>query len=348
MNTEKRIFLTGATGFVGGYILQDLIRRGYTRITALMRETSDLAMVRNVADQIDWITGDLLSTEILYDAAAEADVVIHAAALVSFAAADRNDLYEINVLGTQNLVNASLDGKVEQFIHISSVGAIAKTTGGQPISEDTPWTDDRHTSDYGRSKHLGEMEVWRGNAEGLPATILNPTIVLGAGPWHSSSCKIFMEIYEGLKFYTPGSTGYIDVRDVARIAVDLISDPRPGENFIISEGNYKFKDLFEWIAKGLDRKPPTISPPRWAARSLALADGIKSKITGQRPIITRDTVRNAYEDFSYDTTKIKELGYDFIPIRQTVAETTALLKEAAEENFAVKLLPYQTRKKRKE
>lgn len=347
MSKDPKIFLTGGTGFIGGYILQELIRKGYTRISALKRTTSDMSMVKDIEDQIEWITGDLHSIDVLYEAAAQADVVIHAAALVSFAPGDKNALYEINVLGTENLVNASLEGNVDQFIHISSVGAIAKTTRGRPIDEDTPWVDDRHTSHYGRSKHLGEMEVWRGLAEGLSATILNPSIVLGAGPWHSSSCKIFIEIYEGLKFYTPGSTGYIDVRDVAHIAVDMISNPHPGEKFIISEGNYKFKDLFQWISEGLDRRPPSISPPKWTARSLVVIDGIKSKITGQRPIITRDTVRNAYEDFSYNTDKIRSIGYDFIPIRQTIAETTALLKEAAKENFAVKLLPYSRMEKMK-
>lgn len=345
MNKNQKIFLTGGTGFVGGYILKELIRQGYSDITALKRKTSEMSMVTDIENQINWITGDLLSLDVLYDAAAQADIIIHSAALVSFAPGDKNSLYEINTLGTENLVNAALNGGVKHFIHISSVGAIAKTTGGKPIDEETPWIDDRHTSHYGRSKHLGEREVWRGQAEGLTTTILNPSIILGAGPWYSSSCKIFMEIYEGLKFYTPGSTGYIDVRDVARVAVDMIARPQPGENFIISEGNYKFKDLFHWIAEGLGKNPPTIQPPKWAARSLAIFDGLKSKITGQRPIITRDTVRNAYEDFSYRTDKIKHLGYKFIPIRQTVKETTELLKEAAEEDFSTKLLPLITLEK---
>lgn len=345
MNKNQKIFLTGGTGFVGGYILKELLRQGYSDITALKRKTSDMSMVQDIQNQIKWITGDLLTLDVLFDAAAQADIIIHAAALVSFAPGDKNTLYEVNTLGTENLVNAALNGNVDHFIHISSVGAISKTTGGKPIDEETPWIEDRHTSHYGRSKHLGEREVWRGHAEGMATTILNPSIILGAGPWYSSSCKLFMEVYQGLKFYTPGSTGYIDVRDVARVAVDMIAHPRFGENYILSEGNYKFKELFHWIAEGLDKKPPTICPPRWSARSFAVLDGIKSKITGQRPIITQETVRNAYEDFSYRTDKIKDLGYEFIPIRHTVKETTALLKEAAKEDFSTKLLPLTTPEK---
>lgn len=339
MNKEKNILVTGATGFIGGYILRELMHRGYQNITALRRPSSRTEMIADLENKVNWKTGDLLEVDTIYEAVSEADVVIHSAALVSFAPADRDALYEINVQGTANIVNACIEADIDHLVHISSVGAITKKTNGHKIDEKTPWVDDKYTSHYGRSKYLGELEVWRGMAEGLSATILNPTIVLGAGPWHSSSCEIFMKIYDGFRFYTPGSTGFIDVRDVAGFAVKMTEEPRPGHRYILSEGDYTFREIFSEIADGLDKKPPSVNAPRWVARSLILVDKMKTGVTGQRPIVTPDTVRNAYENFSYDTGKARQLGYEFIPVARTIRETTNLLKEAAQENFTPKFLP---------
>src|SRR5690625_2673556 len=130
MYKNQKIFLTGGTGFVGGYILKDLIRQGYSDITALKRETSDMSMMQDIRNQINWVTGDLLSLDVLYDAAAQSDVIMLCAALVSFEPEDKIALYEVNSLGTEYLVTAALNGGVKHFIHISSVGALAKPPGG--------------------------------------------------------------------------------------------------------------------------------------------------------------------------------------------------------------------------
>lgn len=338
MNKNDKILVTGGTGFIGSYILRELIQQGYENIHAIRRPDSEMALVQDFQHMIHWHTADLDDVDKIYEITKGSQRVIHSAGLVSFSPGDRDLLYEINARGTEYLVNACLENQVARLIHISSIAALAKVKNGEMISEKTTWTDDKHTSHYGRSKHLGEIEVWRGMAEGLDAIILNPTVVLGAGIWESSSCQLFMQIFKGLKYYTPGSTGFVDVRDVARIAVSMMTTSRVNEAYVINESNYRFRDIFTWMAQGLDVPPVSRLAPRWIARGIVNMEYIKSKLTGIRPVITSDSVRNAYENFHYSNQKIKSLGFSFIPIEQTIRETTELLREAAKNDFKPALL----------
>lgn len=342
MNQQAKLLVTGGTGFVGSYILRELLQQGFTNVHALHRTDSDRRLVAEFEDKITWHLVDLDHVDEVYQAIEYSDSVIHTAGLVSFAPQDRDQLYQVNVQGTATVVNACLEHQVDRLIHLSSSSALAKVKNGQPITEHTKWTDDRQVSQYGRSKHLAEIEVWRGIAEGLNAIILNPTIILGAGIWDTTSCKMFMQVHQGLKYYTPGSTGFVDVRDVARIAVDMLHSDDVNQSFILNESNYHFKDIFTWMAQGLNVDPPSRSAPRWIARIIVATEYLKSKLTGKRPIITADSIRNAYENFSYDNTKIKSRGFDFISIEETIRDTTVLFREAAENNFTPKLLAPKT------
>lgn len=347
MNQDSKILVTGGTGFVGSYILRELIQQGYTNIHALRRIESDRRLIAIFEDKITWYHVDLDHVDEVYRVMEDSKAVIHSAGLVSFAPDDRDELYQVNVHGTATVVNACLEHQVDRLIHVSSSSALAKVKTGQPITEQTKWTDDRQVSQYGRSKHLAEIEVWRGIAEGLDAVILNPTIILGAGIWDTTSCKLFRQIHDGLKYYTPGSTGFVDVRDVARIAVDMLHSEDVNQSFILNESNYHFKEIFTWIAQGLKVAPPSRLAPRWLARIMVTFEILKSKLTGNRPIITPDSIRNAYENFSYDNAKIRSRGYEFISIEETIRDTTAIFRVAYESDLPPKLLPPKTYQKTK-
>lgn len=337
MNREDKILVTGGTGFLGSYILRDLLLQDYQNIHAIRRPNSNLGLVKDFEEKIQWHVVDLDDVGDVYQSIRGSAAVIHSAGLVSFAPGDRDDLYQTNVQGTATVVNACLEYDVGRLIHISSSSALPKLKNGQPITEKTKWLDDKHISHYGRSKRLAEIEVWRGIAEGLEAIILNPTIILGAGIWESTSCKLFWQVYDGLKYYPPGSSGYVDVRDVSRIAVDMLEESEINQSFIISESNYSFKDIFTMIAEGLGVKPPSKKAPKWVAKGIVAGEFLRSKITGKRPIITPDSVRNAYENFNYDPGKIKK-RHSFIPIPETIRETTTLFREATQNNFEPKRL----------
>src|SRR5680860_284899 len=171
MKKTDKILVTGGTGFIGSYILRELVGQDYKNIHAICRDSSDMSLVGLFKDQINWHNADLHNIDEIDQVVAGSQRVIHAAGLVSFAPGDKEKLYEVNVQGTETIVNASLKHNVPRLIHLSSIAALAKSLNGKSISEETKWNDNRHISHYGRSKHLGEMEVWRGTAEGLDAII---------------------------------------------------------------------------------------------------------------------------------------------------------------------------------
>ncbi len=341
MDKKDKVLVTGGTGFLGAYILRELINQGFQNIHAIRRKTSDMRLVNSFKHSIQWHTADLLDVNDIYHQVQGASRVIHAAGLVSFAPEDKEKVYDINIQGTENIVNACLHHKIPRLIHLSSIAAIAKTRRRVPITEETKWVDDHHISQYGRSKQLGEMEVWRGVAEGLDAVILNPSIILGAGDWNASSCRLFMQIHKGLKYYPPGGTGFVDVRDVAKITVSFMTLHHVNQRYIINQDNYSFKYIFQLMARHLDVDPPSISAPKWVASSIVFLEKVKSKLTQSRPVITRDSVRNAYQDFNYDNQKIKLLGFTFTPIEQTIEETCHLLLKSSDQDYRPYLLSAQ-------
>jgi nucleoside-diphosphate-sugar epimerase len=192
------IFITGSTGIVGTRIMFDLLERGLA-VKALKRKNSDLDFVKRVFvfysgekgiglfNNIQWVEGDILDVALLERYLAGVEQVYHCAALVSYQPRDEEKLLRINQEGTANLVNAALAAGVKRLCHISSVAAMGRKTGKRLTDEKTAWERKANKSNYSLSKFLSEQEVWRGMAEGLPAVIVNPSIILGPSKAKQSS-----------------------------------------------------------------------------------------------------------------------------------------------------------------
>jgi dihydroflavonol-4-reductase len=159
------IFLTGGTGFLGSYLLTELVNQGYP-VRALRREnrSDPLYLSREVSEKTEWVSGDILDVVCLDDYLKGCKSIIHAAALVSFSPADRKNLWKVNTEGTANLVNAAVDNGITDFIHISSVGALGRTFDGERITEEKKWDSAARQSQYAISKYPcgnGSM-AWNG------------------------------------------------------------------------------------------------------------------------------------------------------------------------------------------
>ena len=113
-------------------------------------------------------------------------------------------MYQVNVEGTANVVNIALEQGIRRFVHVSSVASLGRTADGGVVNEEKKWEETKVNTHYARSKYKAELHVWRGISEGLEGVILNPSTILGFGDWHSSSCAIFRQVYEGFDWYTPG------------------------------------------------------------------------------------------------------------------------------------------------
>ena len=312
------ILLTGANGLVGSFICRKLIDKKVS-FKALVREDSSIVTLSDVIDQIDFVKGDVLDLASLENAVTGVTTIIHCAAVVSFNPRDKKILQRINIEGTKNLVNLSLKNNIDQFIHISSVGALGKSTNHEKIDENVEWKYSSYNSVYAESKYLSELEVWRANEEGLNTTIFNPSLILGPGDWTRSSNMVFKYVYDKKKFYIDGLVNYVDVRDVADTIFHFIENPTSGEKYIINAGQTTYQQLFELIADNFNAIPPSIKANGLLLQLARLTEKIKSVVTGVAPKITKETIQLSMQNQLYDNSKlINTIGIQFRKLEDTL------------------------------
>ena len=183
------IAVTGANGLLGSFIIRKLIETQQPFI-AIKRERSDTSLLKDVSSHIQWRDANVEDPVSLEEAFRDVKQVIHAAAIVSFNPAKAKRIYDVNVLGTRNVVNACLHHNINKLIHISSVGALGRQKGQKLIDEKNKWTESSVNSAYAESKYLAELEVFRAQEEGLKSVILNPSVILAPGDWSRSSAQL--------------------------------------------------------------------------------------------------------------------------------------------------------------
>jgi nucleoside-diphosphate-sugar epimerase len=320
------VFVTGASGLIGSFICRELINKGF-EIRALKRKTTDMSLLSGISEEINWVEGDLKNPTDLQQYLEGINRVVHCAAMVSYDSRDEDDMYRINVHGTANLLNASLQhGNIRRFLHVSSVAAIGKEKATHLSDEATKWQEEKTTA-YARSKFYSELEAWRANAEGLPVSIINPSLVLGPGQWEKSSTQLFKYVWDENRFYTEGIANYVDVRDVAEIAVRLLRSEQSGERFIINAGSTDYKTLFTKIADHLGKKPPNVKARGNMIRLAILLGKLQSLITGKPPLITDEIEQVSKNRHVYANDKVKSaLSYEFRELDETLAWSCELLK----------------------
>lgn len=325
------VFVTGGTGFLGAHLLYHLISEG-KEVIALRRSNSSNDLIYRVfgfyqknqsklIDKINWIEGDLLDILSLEQVLNDVSIIYHAAATVSFQPGDKNKMMQTNIQGTANLVNIANEKNIKKFCHVSSIAAIGRADNDAPIDEEVRWRSSKRNSAYAISKYGAEREVWRGVEEGLKAVIINPSIILGPGEVNSGSGKLIKTMLDGLRFYTSGINGYVDVRDVVKSMVKLVESKVSGERFILSAENLSYKELFEMIAQNLGKSPPAYRASKWMGEIAWRVEHLKGKLTGSKPLITKETANTAANTYKYSNHKItSQLAFQFIPIQQTIKE----------------------------
>ena len=316
------VLVTGGTGFIGAYIIKELIEKGYP-VRAIRRSNKlPFFISPEIINKAEWVTGDILDVISLNEAMEGVDAVIHSAAVVSFLKSDRKQMYNTNVDGTANVVNLALENGIKKLVHISSISALGRTLTGEKVTEEKKWTTSKLNSHYGISKHKAEMEVWRGMGEGLDAVIINPSTVLGFGNWHDSSCAIFKNVYREFKWYTKGINGFVDVEDVARIAVLLMESNISEERFIICHENWEFKKLFDAMAHGFKKKPPTWEATSFLSSIAWRIEKARSMLKGAKPLITKETALIALSKTYWQNDKILKAmpGFSFTSLEHCITK----------------------------
>ena len=337
------IFVTGSTGLVGSHLICQLAKKG-KKIKALVRNSEKIRIVQKVfsyySDQpdellknVEWIEGDILNPASYFDALSGVNTVYHCAAMVSFDKKDKEQLLMTNIEGTANVVNVSLENKVKKLCSVSSVAALGGSKNGEIITEDNVWNSSANHSFYAISKFKSEMEVWRGIQEGLDAVIVNPSVILGPGFWNSGSGLIFTRAAKGMSFYTCGSTGFVDVRDVVDLMQRLTESEVVNQRFIITGESVVYKDLFNMISDALGRKRPNIEASRTMLQAARIVDGWLSGLRIKNREITQEVIHSSLSKTDYSNQKIKQLfPVEFIPVKKTILEMAALYKRELTSN----------------
>ncbi len=319
------ILVTGGSGLLGTALIDALLQQGKP-VRAIYNRTALKDYSDTVLQQVQCDILDVLALEEVMTGVTQ---VYHCAGLVSFERNDAQQLYKINVEGTSNVVNAALHAGVKKMLHVSSVAAIGRIREGEPIHEKMNWTPETSNSKYGESKYLGEMEVWRGIAEGMNAVIVNPTIILGSGDWNDGSTAIFKSVYNEFPWYTNGTTGFVDVRDVVAIMIALMDAPVTAERFIISADNASYRQLFDMIADAFQKRRPHKEVTPLLAKLVSNFEYVKSWITGKKPLITNETAATAQAKVVFDNSKLFQFlpGFTYLPLQQTITDTCKLLQQ---------------------
>lgn len=319
------ILVTGGAGLLGKELITQLLQQG--KVVRAIYNNTKLADFYN--ENLQQMQCNILDVVGLEEAMKDIEQVYHCAAIVSFNPKRKEEMFKINIEGTANVVNAALDAGVKKMVYVSSVAALGRIRENEPINETMNWTEETSNSAYGQSKYLAEMQVWRGIGEGLDAVMVNPVIILGAGDWNSGSSQIFKTAYDEFPWFTDGSTGFVDVRDVVKAMIELMNSGISAERFILSAENRTYAEVFNLMAKSFGKKPPYKKVTPLLAKIVWRLEAIKSRFTGKDPLLTRETSATAMAKVTFDNSKLKKFlpGFTYRKIEDSIAETCAALQQ---------------------
>lgn len=318
------ILVTGATGLVGSHLILQLLEHNES-VSAIYRSNASIQKTKSVFslynklglfDKINWIEADILSVPSLEIAFRNIEYVYHCAAVISFDPSDEKLLRKTNIEGTANIVNFCLQYDVRKLCHVSSIAALGDPKPHEIfVTEETEWNPEKPHSDYAISKYGAEMEIWRGQQEGLNVVIVNPGVILGRGAntadWQSGSPEIFSRVAKGLSFYTTGTTGFTTVIDVVKIMIWLMNSEIRGERFIVVSENRTFQQILNAVAKALNVKSPNIAAKPWMTSIIWRIDWLAS-IFGRKRTLSRMMAASLHHTEQFSNVRIKELmQYEF-------------------------------------
>lgn len=328
------ILVTGGTGLVGAHLLLNLAENEAV-VRAIYREKSGIEKTKSLFQvyqkealfsKIEWIQADIIDVPSLEIAFQHVDYVYHCAACISFDPNDEEKLRKTNIEGTANIVNFCLAYPIKKLCHVSSIAALGDVISNKiSINEESEWNPEVVHSDYAISKYGAEMEIWRGQQEGLNAVIVNPGVIFGVGFWNQGSGLFFSGIKKGFPFYANGTTGYVGVTDVVKIMIQLMKSNIKGERFAIVTENLTFKDVIFKIAENLNVKNPTREAKPWMTSIAWRLDWVKSTFFRTKRKLSKYSANSLHSTEYISNDKIKNaLNFEFQSIDSVIKEVVSL------------------------
>lgn len=322
-----KALVTGATGFVGAAVARALIKEGWA-VRALARKSSDRRNVSNLALEV--VEGDLADRPSLEHALSGCQALFHVAADYRLGALDPGQLYQTNVEGTRNILEASRQAGVTRVVYTSSVATVGIPKDGSPGSEDTPVGVADMIGHYKRSKFLAEQLVREAAQSGFPVVIVNPSTPIGPGDVKPTPTgQLVLDAAAGrMPAYVDTGLNIVHVDDVAAGHLLAFHRGRPGERYILGGQDMTLREILFEIAALVGRKPPRIRLSTAVVLPIAyVAEGV-ARVTGRPGRITVESVRMARKRMFFSSEKARrELGYQWRPPREALQDAITWLAE---------------------
>lgn len=325
-----KVFVTGATGFVGSHVAKELAAQG-AQMRILTRKTSNLANLEGVTGET--VVGDLLAPEGLRRAIRGCDAVMHVAADYRLWVRDPKAMYAANVEGTRALLKIAREEGVRRFVYTSSVATMAFRSDGTIVDEATPVTLDHMVGHYKRSKFMAEHVALEAAATGQQVMVLNPTTPIGAGDIKPTPTGEIVVDFLNRKFpaYVDTGLNLVDVTEVARTHVAAL-DPnvgRVGERYILGGENLTLKQILDKMSAVTGLPSPTMQVPHAVAMAFAFVDeNIQGRLLGKEPRATVEAVRMGKKKMFASSAKAeRELGFHVVPVYEALRQAIAWFRE---------------------
>jgi dihydroflavonol-4-reductase len=316
-----KVFVTGATGFVGSHVARELAARG-AEMRLLVRTTSNLANLEGLAAET--VTGDLMQPESLRTGIRGCDAVMHVAADYRLWVRDPDAMYRSNVEGTRALLRIAREEGVPRFVYTSSVATMGFRTDGTIVDEATPVSLDDMVGHYKRSKFLAEQVAVEAAQSGQSVIILNPTTPVGSGDLKPTPTGRIVVDFLNRNFpaYVDTGLNLVDVREVARTHADTLHPEvgRPGERYILGGENLTLKQILDKMSAITGLPSPTARVPHVVAMAFAFFDEtVTGKLRGKEPRATVEAVRMGKKKMFASSAKAqRELGFRHVPVYQAL------------------------------
>ncbi len=322
-----RALVTGATGFVGSRVARLLLERGF-EVRVLVRPASDLSNIAGL--DIERLTGDLRDRASLARALEGMDVLFHVAADYRLWVPRPKEIYESNVAGTENILQAAIEQGVERVVYTSSVATLGLREDG-PADESTPVSYSQMIGHYKRSKYLAEERARQAaKVHGLDVVIVNPSTPVGPGDIRPTPTgRMILDAASGkMPAYVDTGLNIVHVDDVAQGHLLALERGKRAERYILGGENMHLSEILREIALYVGRRPPRIRLPHNLILPVAYGAQMIARLTGKEPLVTVDGVRLAKKKMFFSSRKAEdELGYRTRPARLAIREAVDWFRE---------------------
>jgi dihydroflavonol-4-reductase len=321
-----KTFVTGGTGLIGSNLIKKLILSG-EEVTLFSHGNSKHPFLEDL--KLDIKSGDIRDYDSVLKAVEGHDKVYHLAAMLAPNVTKKNDMFDTNVKGTDNMMRAAFNSNVKKIVHVSSTSVFGYTSQeSTSINENSSYCDEQDPNSYGCSKKLAEYKVLEYANKGLNATIVIPCSVIGPGEETALFYTLVKNINRGrIKFAFPGGTSVVSVEDLADALVLAMAKGEKGERYIIASEYLRLIDQFNIIADTLKKPRIKFQLPKISFYPAYIAAGIFEKFSS-KPLITRESIKHAYGYRKFDSRKAREhLGWrPKIPFEKSVNQAIEYYK----------------------